>query len=425
MDVQINRLPPSIGITFRVALLLAMALAACRIVLVSCADWVYRRGGPGSVEKAAALLPSNAAYHYANALLLEQNEPKSPEIEQEFAAAVNRNPRYSDALLAWSVEKELRGDKHGAEQLLQQARSIDHLVRPAWALANFYYRQGNIQRFLEYSRDALEMIGISRISDGRFNPTPIFNLFWQSGASASDILKLGIPDVPVIRDNYLDYLITNGHGEYAPAAAQRILPFANKYDLFFLRPYMEFLIGSNQIELAAQTWQTYFEHGVVPLPGPDPKQGRLLTNTNLSGAPLDFGFDWRRIAPEAIPFEYSRVEHAYRFTFDGSEPEHVSLLLQVVPIEITGNYRFTSHFESDIDTESAGLRWRVQDHRTKTAVASRPEVSPQDDAKILTMDFTVPSGVNAVELVLQYNREPGTAPIRGFYQLLGADLHVR
>ena len=409
----------------RVAILIVLVAAASRAMLVSWADLVYRQGTPASVQKAVQILPSDATYHYTNALLLEENEPASPQIEREFAAAVSDNPRYSDALLAWSVEKELKGDKSGAEQLLLRAHSIDHLVRPSWALANFYYRQGDVREFLTYAHEALQMIGISRLSEGRFNPSPIYQLFWQSGASPADILKYGIPDVPVIRDSYLTFLLATGRAPYAPAAAARILPYVNKDDLYFLRPYMDYLIVSDQMELAVRTWKRFFERGVVPYAGPDPATGKLLTNGDLAGAPIDFGFDWRRTPQESVPFEYSRIEHAYRFTFDGTEPEQFVLLTQTIPVEPKYSYRFSARFDSDFDPEAGGLRWSFRDHKSGASLSAQAALTQDGDNKALQMDVSSPPGGNSIDLVLGYHRPPATAPIHGYYQLLHADFRRR
>ena len=247
----------TLGAGVRIAIVFAFAAAAYRTVLASRADLEYRTATATGVFKAERLMPSNPAYHYAAALLLQQNEPTSPAIEREFAAAVADNPRYSDALLAWSVEKELRGDKAGAERLLMDARHIDRLLRPAWALANFYFRQRDTPNLLAEAHECLRIIGVTGLSEGRFDPAPIYDLCWKSGASPEDILNKVIPNDPNILDHYLGYLVGTNQLPAATQAAQRLLPIVPKDDFIFLGPYFTKLLNLDQMDSAVQIWRAF------------------------------------------------------------------------------------------------------------------------------------------------------------------------
>ncbi len=164
---------------------------------------------------------------------------------------------------------------------------------------------------------------------------------------------------------------------------------------------------------------------MVPYPGPDAAKGEFITNGDIQGAPLDFGFDWRRAFPESVQFSYLRLEHAYRFDFDGAEPEKLGLLVQVLPLLPSRSYAFQARFESDLNPEPAGLRWSVRDHKSGQALKAQTFVKANADTKTLVLDFDTPAGVDSGDLTLSYDREPGTARLHGYYQLQRADLHLR
>ena len=406
------------------AILLVIVVAMCRVILVAWADLEFRSGQPGGIEKAERLIPSNELYPYTRALMLEQSDPTSPEIDREFAKAVAINPRFSDALMAWSVEKEMHGDTTASEQLLLQAQERDRLVRPAWALANFYFRQGDTNRFLAQARESLRIIGISKVSEGRYAISPIYDLCWRSGANAETILAKGIPDVPVILGGYLSFVLNTGRADAAPAIVARMMPNAEPGEMFFFRPYLEDLLLHNHIALAAQTWQRLYERHVVTLAGPNVAKRVLLTNGSFNTAPSDYGFDWRRMFPDSVQFSHSRLEHAYWFNFDGSEPEQFKLLVQIVPVEPAQSYVFQASFTSDVNPEPNGLRWMVNDHKTGQPLKTTDTVTSDVGTSKLVMTFTAPQVTDSVDLTLGYQRVSGTPRINGYYQVSNVTLRT-
>ncbi len=430
MAVTPHHLARAAGTAVRVILLGLFAAAIYRAALTAWADSEYRTGTPQAIGRAERLMPSNAVYHYTNALLREQNEPVSPAIESEFAAAVARSPRYSDALMAWSVEKELRGDKNGAEELLLDAQRKDHLLRPTWALANFYFRQGDTDRFFKEARESLRIIGASGLSEGRFDPGPIFALCWKSGADASTILDRAIPPDRPILGSYFNYLVATGNIPAIEQCASRLLPDTGKGELFLLAPYVNLLINRNLMSPAIQAWEQLFKRGAVPFPGPDPANGVFLTNADLAAPPSDFGFDWRRVFPDTVQFTFSKPDHSYRFDFDGNQPEHFSLLYQPFPLQPGRAYRFTARFHSDGNPQQSGLWWSFTDHKDGHPIPGKVSVistgaAPTDEEKTLTLDFDASANTDSADIHLDYNRQPGTERFRGFYELLHVGLKLR
>jgi hypothetical protein len=414
-----NPLDRLIAIALHAVLLVVVVLAAWRAVLVACADWEFRLARPDTVDRAERFLPGNAQYHYARAQWLDQKDPTSTASELEYAAAVSHNPRYSDALLAWSVDKELRGDKAGAEQLLLQARRFDRLLRPAWALANFYYRQDDEARFWPEARASLNIIAQTGLSEGRFNPTPVFELCWRMTSDSKTILTRAIPDP--LDDAYLGYLMVTGRTSAAIEAANAMLPRSSKADILFLAPYCNLLISQDRIEDAVRTWHAFYAREVVSDPGPDLNSGSVLTNGDLAHPPLGFGFDWKVVYPEPVRFSYSAAAHSYRFDFDGNEPEQCGILSQTVPLAAGKPYRFVARYRCSADAAQTGFVWSLVDHGGLPI----PAVASTHDNQAATLDFTAPRDTNAAELTLSYKRQPGTVRFQGSYELLHAEMRSR
>lgn len=401
-------------------LLTVIVLAAGRAVLVGCADWEFRLGKPETVQQAERLVPGNAQYHYTRAQFLDQKEPTSRAGEQEFAAAVQKNPRYSDALLAWSVDKELRGDKSGAEQLLLEAQRVDRLLRPAWALANFYYRQDDEAHFWTEARASLDIIANTGLSEGRFNPTPVFELCWRMSSDSKTILTRAIP--AALDDSYLAYVMNSGRTAAAIEVADAILPRATKGDILFLGPYCNILIAQNRIDDAIRTWHGLYARGIVADPGPDLSAGYVLTNGGLSGPPRGFGFDWRALYPDTVRFSYSPSQHSYRFDFDGNEPERFGVLYQTVPLVAGRTYRFVARYRCSADAAATGFQWTLADHRTGVPIPAAPLAH---DSGSTALEFTAPPDSTAGDLALSYIRQPGTVRFQGTYELLHAEMRER
>jgi hypothetical protein len=420
--MQLNQASRFAGIVSRVFILLVFALAAYRAALLSWSDFVGRSGTQSAFRKAESIMPSNARFHFLHALAIEQSDPLSPQIASEFSTAVNLNPRFSDALLAWSVDKELHGDRAGAEELLRRAQSVDHLIRPAWALANFYFRQGQPDLFWPQARECLRMIGVTGLAVGRFDPSPVYQLCWRMTSDSSLILSKAIPDDRVIRDHYLGFLMGTGRYDAAIGVADLNLKGAVPGELAFYLPYMNWMMWHNHVPVAIRTWRSLYEAKALPYPGPDPVAGVFLTDPSFQAPPLNHAFDWRLGSlPDSVRFTYS-PEHSYHFALDGSEPEQFVAMGQTLPLIPGRSYRFSASYRAEFDPEEYGLRWSITDHASGRPLPLHKSVSGTSDGKTLIADFEAPAAEELVDLWLTYDRQPGTPHARGLYELIRTDL---
>jgi hypothetical protein len=398
--------------------MLALTLATYRAIRITIADWRFREGDLPGIESAERLMPSNARYHFASALAVQQADPTSPAIGRELSRAVALNPRFSEAMLSWSVEKEFSGDKRGAEQLLLDAQRIDRLLGPSWALANFYYRQGDEARFWPQARECLRMIGVFGFTTARYDPVPVFQLCWNMEANAAKILSQAIPPNPQIEQIYLNYLMKNAKIDAQVALVARMLPRATTDDLWVLIPHINAVSGAGKIETAVHEWNEMIGRKLLPYRPLDPANGSSLTDGSLQMAPGGVGFDWRTICPDSIHFTFLESEHAYRFDFDGTEPEQLDLLSQPVPLLPNRTYRLSSRYRAAFDAAKSGINWGVSFNSKPVPV----RMTGSDGT--LVVEFQTPAQTTLANLVLGYSRQPGTTLIRGPFDLMRTSLKL-
>src|ERR1700730_7708308 len=148
--------------------------------------------GWGSVRLAVAITLESAEYHFR--LWQAQEEKASAELDRALAL----NPRHAAAWIARGLEAEAAGDQKKAKASLLQAAEIDHLYLPRWTLANFYLRAGDLPQFWRWARRAAEVT---------YDPAALFQLCWRVSGDAQEILQQAIPDTPVLREAYLDFLV--------------------------------------------------------------------------------------------------------------------------------------------------------------------------------------------------------------------------
>jgi hypothetical protein len=415
---MMERFRKSLGTLLSSVALLALLLASFHTIRITIADWRFREGDLPGIESAELLMPSNARYHFAHALAVQQQDPTSATVDRELARAVFLNPRFSDAMLSWSVDREFSGDKKGAEQLLLDAHRIDRLLRPSWALANFYYRQGDAARFWPEARECLRMIGVFGFTTGRYDPIPVFQLCWSMEPNAAKILSQAIPSNPQIEQIYLTYLLKNARIDAQVALVARMLPSATSSDLWVFIPHINALIGAGRAETAVHEWNELIDRKLLPYNKLDPASGSSLTDGSFQAAPSGSGFDWRTLYPESIRFSFMESEHTYRFDFDGTAPQQADLLSQLVPLLPNRTYQLRSRYHAGFDAAKSGIHWAVNINNQ-----SIPVRLAGTDTTIVA-EFRTPDQTTAGNLVLSYARQPGTTLIHGPFDLLQTSLNL-
>jgi tetratricopeptide (TPR) repeat protein len=382
------------------------------------ADYWFREGTPTGLQRAVSILPGYSRYQLANAVVQEQVSPDSPDIERSFAAAVRLNPHNSEALMSWGIFQELSGNPARAEQLLLQAKSVDHLIKPVWTLANFYFRQGDTGKFLPAAKQCLRMMADNGLFFGGYNPASMYDLCWNITDDPHRIFRDLIPHERDVVYSYFNYLLNRGRFDQAVEVADFILKDPTRFEYPALLGYVDHLLRDHRISLAVRTWRVMAEKKLIPYEAVDPARGVFLTNGDFAKPILYRGFDWRNISIEPVRFTDEPEARLVRFEFDGDEPEHIVLLAQTTPVA-PGKYSLSIRFDAPREPSFDGFTWRVFDQKNGQQLPSQAKSAVNEYG----LTFEVPPGVEAVELALVYDRLMGTSRPRGSYEVRGVTLH--
>ena len=150
-----------------------------------------------AVAEAGFRLDPEQALHspyWVNAAHLARYESSPAELR----AALSLNPRLSSAWIQIGLDAEANGNLPEAETDLLRAARVDHLYAPAWTLANFYFRRGNVEKFWLWGERAAALIS----DDYR----PLLRLADALDTSPSRVVARLGGGAPLLRA-YLDILI--------------------------------------------------------------------------------------------------------------------------------------------------------------------------------------------------------------------------
>lgn len=353
------------------------ALVAIRLAV---ADTISRRHTPEAVTKAIALQwPTPDA---GLEQILAEVDPGNARVSLK--AAVAANPRSSAARIALGLLEDAAGRPLNAERFLEQAAQFDRQYLPAWTLANFYFRRSNQEQFWVWATRAASLA----YDDLR----PLLRLCDQQEPDPARMLA-HFQNVARIRPPYLDFLI----GENRLNAAQQVARAmsedrANDPHLIDLADRQ---LNAGNAAAAIELWNV--ASGFSPL---EPAAGRILTNGDLSRAPLNLGFDWRLGQADGVTQSWKSSELI--FTFSGSQPETCVLLEQVIFL-VPRRFRLRFDYLTG-NTSPTGVRWSLGD-------LEGPRVEPSSQWTEGAFDLPRTQGIRNLKLF--YRREPGTVPSGG------------
>ncbi|MFB3779334.1 MAG: hypothetical protein ACE141_17080 [Bryobacteraceae bacterium] len=391
---QAFRRSPQVRLLLAAPLVATLGLAAFMSLKTAYADYLFREGSPSAVARARRMLAANAAFF--------QDDPRD---RTALEHAVARNPRYAAGWVNLGLLAEIEGDIPRAERLLLEAARIDRTYEPRWTLANFYFRQGDQDKFWHWARKAAEM--------AYQDQTPLFQLCWRISQDPAVILTRAIPDRPAILAQYLNYLLLQGKVAESEPVADRLIAATTDEGLPLLVSYCEQLIRAGRMTSAVRAWNTLCARRRLPYEALDPLQARSLTNGAFSVPPLSAGFDWRLQLPDGVFGTRVSSMEAFRFSFSGSQPERCQLLSQVLPVEASRRYRLVYEFRMKGIPSPSGLRWYVSDLADWKEVSATPLEPSGDSWSRGALDFVAPSGDRGVVLVLEYQRAHGSTRIEG------------
>ena len=135
------------GWAIRILVIAVCAFATVESIRWATADWLASSGRPEDFERATRIDPNDEEVLARSAIFRSNNGDLSPVVDDELHRAAGLNPRDSAVLIALGLREELRGNDAQAESWLTRAAAVDRQFKPAWALANYYYRANRPDKF--------------------------------------------------------------------------------------------------------------------------------------------------------------------------------------------------------------------------------------------------------------------------------------
>jgi hypothetical protein len=346
------------------------------------ADALYRRATPSSVARAAALAPDRADYHFALAQL------DSPHAAAHLERALAANAYDTEARIGLALEREAAGNRAEAARQLLEAARYDRQFAPAWALANFYFRNGEAERFWIWARKSAAM------SYG--NRRAFFDLCFLESGDAHEVFENVVAPRRDLDLPFLEYLIARHRIRDAQEIAVRIAHDRAPASRDAVLDYIDAAIDAGE---TAAAWRVRSQ-----LAGAQP----LLSNGDFAAPLLNRGFDWKIAAADGIAV--ARTEDggpALSIEFSGREPESCELLRQALALEPGARYVLRFEYRTVELPEHTGVSWRLG-----TAAEAAPEAGLVASAAWKSQDWNF-RAAGPAELGLTYRRTPGSTRAEG------------
>lgn len=351
---------------------------------VAWADTLYRRATIDSLQRATAIDPDRAEYEFA----LSQIETRRSVPHLERATALN--PYFTKARIALALEVESAGDSARGEQILLEAARRDHQFAPAWALADYYVRTNQPNKFWPWARTA------ANISYGDLRP--LFDLCFLVSEDSSIVFDR-VAVLRVVQRQFLSYLITHERLPDAHAVALRIMHDAAAEDSDFLMGYIDAALAAGQIGPAREIWDQV-DRRLMPH-----NDDSVITNGDFARPILNRGFDWRLMQVDGVVAIQTRDQGPYlSFSFSGKQPEQCELMAQFLPLTKGAAYVMRFQYKTADLPEHTGLLWSLGQGREYPLKSSEQWTSAE--WRVL------PSG-SVDRLLLRYQRHLGTSRIEG------------
>jgi pentatricopeptide repeat protein len=425
------------ALLFRVLLIAVCGFAAPRSIRTAVADWLMSAGTLDGFERANRFAPDDARLLARWAVYRSNNDDPSPAVDEDLRRAARLNPFDSAVLMTLGLREEFRGNTIEAERYLVRAAEIDRQFKPAWTLANYYYRANQpekgwpmIQRIL-----SLEPLG--------FDPSPVFELCWRQVADlqATDNQATGnqktadqvaasrkilglIPKRGHKPVQYLEFLIGSHRADAAVDAWPEALAAADRADpsdISTLTGLVDFLADADRLEEAITVWNQLVDRGIINSGHLAPAKGVSIADPDFKFEPLAKVFGWR-VADVPGVFA-SGFSGSVRFEITGDEPQSFQFLSTLGPVLSDTPYRlrWKSDGSSLTSPDDPGFSFRIIQQPGGLVTQCLPLLSAGNSG---SCDFVTLAETRKVRIELGYARALGTKLATGVLQLFNVRLEL-
>jgi tetratricopeptide (TPR) repeat protein len=391
--------------------LFASAAGCYWSVRLGWADWLSRGTTLAGARKSVELAPGNSVYLEHAADVTEAFGGNGTAL-RERAALANPLDSANWIRLATRAEIENRGEE--AERDLLRAYEADRQFEPRWSLANFYFRRGDRERALQWSRKTLEF--------GSGDLNAVFQLLWNVSGNGTEILEKAIPSRPLVLGQYLQYLDASGRLGEASGAAQTLLPLAGPEQQDALAIHCSRCLDSGRVDEAVAVWNGMIARGLLSGDPIKPETGKPLENADFARMFSGLGFDWGAPQVEDVAVQRQPATSSIRIGFYAHAPENCGILGEYIVLSPRRKYRLQYRYETT-GMSGAGMRWVISDHATRTVLTSLgPPEAADSTEHTVEATFETPPTCRLATIELRYDRELGTVRPQGSIRFSHLDL---
>ena len=353
------------------------------------ADMLYRRATVDSLRRATDLCPDCAEYEFA----LSQID--TPRVVPHLERAIAVNSYFTNARIALAQEAEIAGEALRSEQILLEAANHDRQFAPAWALADFYFRTNQPDKFWPWARRAADM------SYGDLSP--LFDLCFLISPDSTVIAERVI-GLRSVQRQFLSYLTTHGRLRDAQSVALQIVRAASPVDRDLLLSYIDAALDAGQTMPARAVWDQLGRWQWVPN-----QDDSVISNGDFTRPIMSRGFDWRLATVDGVVAVETHAEGpSLSLSFSGNQPEQCDLMAQFLPLVKGAAYVMRFQYRTTDLPAHTGLRW---------SLGSGREYPIERSEKWASSEWHVVASAAAQRLLLTYHRYPGTTRIEGVLHL--------
>lgn len=399
---------PIRGLIRRLLLFLIFAAVAAAYIWFAVrgfwAQSLADRSDPGSIEKAIALEPRNAAYHdllCRSMIFISQTPQRAVE---ECGKAAELNPYSSSIWLDAAQAYFSVGNKQMTDAAIHKALLVDPTTPDtAWSAANFFLIQGETQEALNQFAMVL-----------REEPSlaaPTLNICWQSFHDIRRVQSI-LPPNPEVYLVFIKLLLSTAELDAAhqvwSALVQLPRPFDYRQALF----YVDSLLRANDAAAASEAWKQLCSRSGALQAYTEP--GNLITDGSLSREILNAGFDWRYIARPQIAVtldtaDFHTGNRSLRFVY--SESGSDAGIFQYIAVQPNTSYRLSAWEKSENLTTANGPSLTLSDAHDNTIYGATEQAIGTTPWHRVETD--VRTGPETNLLILSILRRPGDTRIQG------------
>lgn len=282
------------------------------------------------------------------ALLLTELDPERA--EEHWRKIREVHSRYTAAWIQLGLEQERRGDLRAAEATLRAAAEGDRLFPPRWALANFYFRQGQTEMFWKQARLA------AGVYEGSL--TGVLALCLRVEQDPLKLLRRLEPRTAVARTELMRLLLRERRYDDAARVAELVAQSKARESGESLLAACEQASEAGETKAALGFWNAAVGHGLTAGRRLDPVRGELLADGGFESLASGRCFDWRIAKQDGVLWR-AGPPGGVRVELNGRQAAVLVVARVRMPVERGGRYRLRWRYSAEFTEGAAPLGWSM------------------------------------------------------------------